>query len=262
MAATAATAGGEVRAAHARDEADLWGLPYSKLGVPVEDADGGDKSDTEVIDGRAAAYAVAWRGEAETASGGVGRAAAVARGGGKAGAGAGTAGGDRRSSPRLRGRSLDDGEGNSVQFRRGVPARRKRKVTVTPSNLQPPEVQPQDEIGEAQYLPASVEDVKRVYKENENLRLQLALKTKELEREENKRLKLELALKEKEMESLQKQHEELKAENENLKKTAKPPKRERFCNFCQTYQFHDSRNCPKRLGAANSSEGNEEENSV
>lgn len=56
--------------------------------------------------------------------------------------------------------------------------------------------------------------------ENENLRLQLALKTKELEHEENRRFKLELILKTKEIETLQKQIEELKAENELLKKAA------------------------------------------
>jgi hypothetical protein len=43
--------------------------------------------------------------------------------------------------------------------------------------------------------------------ENENLRLQLALKTKELQHQENQRLKLELVLKTKVVESLQKQNE-------------------------------------------------------
>jgi hypothetical protein len=55
--------------------------------------------------------------------------------------------------------------------------------------------------------------------ENENLRLQLALKTKGLQHQENQRLKLELVLKTKVVESLQKQNEQLKAENEHLKRT-------------------------------------------
>ena len=54
--------------------------------------------------------------------------------------------------------------------------------------------------------------------EVENLRLQLAQKTSKLKQEENRMLKLELLLKTKEMESLQKENEELKAENEQLRK--------------------------------------------
>ncbi|KAL6627443.1 hypothetical protein ACP70R_031169 [Stipagrostis hirtigluma subsp. patula] len=254
----AATAAGEGRATHVRDEANVRALRFSK-GIPLDDSGGGGRSGMEVSDGWAA-YTVASRarGEAESASGHVGRAASVARGGGKAGEEA--AGATRRSSPRLGGRSLGEeilGD-NNVQVQRGVPAGRKRKVAVTRTNLQPAGVEIQNEIGEDQ--PMSVEDAKRIYKENENLKLQLALKTKELEREENQRLKLELALKEKEIESLQKQHEELKAENENLKKTAKPPKSKRLCRFCQKYDFHDYRNCPEKRRAASSSE--EEEDSA
>jgi hypothetical protein len=55
--------------------------------------------------------------------------------------------------------------------------------------------------------------------ENEMLRLQLVCKTKELEAEQIQRLKLELLLKDKEIESLNKQNEELRAENEHYMKT-------------------------------------------
>jgi intein/homing endonuclease len=55
--------------------------------------------------------------------------------------------------------------------------------------------------------------------ENEMLRLQLMLKTKELEAEQIQRLKLELDVKNKEIESLEKQNEELRAENERYRKT-------------------------------------------
>jgi hypothetical protein len=55
--------------------------------------------------------------------------------------------------------------------------------------------------------------------ENEMLRLQLMLKTKELEAEQIRRLKLELDVKNKEMKSLERQNEELRAENERYRKT-------------------------------------------
>jgi hypothetical protein len=54
--------------------------------------------------------------------------------------------------------------------------------------------------------------------ENEMLRQQLVRKTKELEAEQIRRLELELD-KDKEIESLEKQNEELRAENECYRKT-------------------------------------------
>jgi len=63
-----------------------------------------------------------------------------------------------------------------------------------------------------------VKGPERVCQENENLKLQLALKTTELKQEEIRRLQLELIIKSKETESLQKQIEDLKAENEQLRK--------------------------------------------
>jgi len=63
-----------------------------------------------------------------------------------------------------------------------------------------------------------VKGPERVYQENENLKLQLALKTTELKQEEIRRLQLELIIKSKETESLQKQIEDLKTENEQLRK--------------------------------------------
>lgn len=75
------------------------------------------------------------------------------------------------------------------------------------------------------------QDAQRISQENENLRLQLALKTKELEHEENQKLKLELELKNKDIESLKKQNDELKAEIEYYKKTVS------FIR-CSSYFFH------------------------
>jgi len=63
-----------------------------------------------------------------------------------------------------------------------------------------------------------VKGPERVYQENENLKLQLTLKTTELKQEEIRRLQLELIIKSKETESLQKQIEDLKTENEQLRK--------------------------------------------
>ena len=71
-----------------------------------------------------------------------------------------------------------------------------------------------------------VKGPERVYQENENLKLQLALKTTELKQEEIRRLQLELIIKSKETESLQKQIEDLKAENEQQKECKLPT---RFC---------------------------------
>uniref|UniRef100_A0A0D9V8E2 Uncharacterized protein n=1 Tax=Leersia perrieri TaxID=77586 RepID=A0A0D9V8E2_9ORYZ len=56
----------------------------------------------------------------------------------------------------------------------------------------------------AQYLAMLARDDKHVSQENENLRSQIALKTKELEHAENERVKLELAMKNKEINYLQK----------------------------------------------------------
>ncbi|KAB8079949.1 hypothetical protein EE612_000264, partial [Oryza sativa] len=86
----------------------------------------------------------------------------------------------------------------------------------TPHKLQIAEVEIKSKEVQALVL---AQDAQRISQENENLRLQLALKTKELEHEENQKLKLELELKNKDIESLKKQNDELKAEIEYYKKT-------------------------------------------
>uniref|UniRef100_A0A0E0FG59 Uncharacterized protein n=1 Tax=Oryza nivara TaxID=4536 RepID=A0A0E0FG59_ORYNI len=101
---------------------------------------------------------------------------------------------------------------------------------------------PGEEVSEDEY----VQDSQRISQENENLRLQLALKTKELEHEENQKLRLQLELKNKDIESLKKQNDELKAEIEYYKKTTKPPRVARRCRWCEEYTTHDYRNCPQR----------------
>ncbi|BAS70385.1 Os01g0147600 [Oryza sativa Japonica Group] len=86
----------------------------------------------------------------------------------------------------------------------------------TPHQLQISEVEIKSKEVQALVL---AQDSQRISQENENLRLQLALKTKELEHEENQKLRLQLELKNKDIESLKKQNDELKAEIEYYKKT-------------------------------------------
>ncbi|BAD61268.1 hypothetical protein [Oryza sativa Japonica Group] len=158
----------------------------------------------------------------------------------------------------------------------GVLERRKRKATVTPGKLQISKIETphklqisevqtphklqisevetphQLQISEVEIKSKEVQalvlaqDSQRISQENENLRLQLALKTKELEHEENQKLRLQLELKNKDIESLKKQNDELKAEIEYYKKTTKPPRVARRCRWCEEYTTHDYRNCPQR----------------
>ncbi|XP_015636430.1 centromere-binding protein 1, partial [Oryza sativa Japonica Group] len=186
---------------------------------------------------------------------------------------------ERQSSPRSCGSSPSPGEEVSedeyVQVG-GVLERRKRKATVTPGKLQISKIETphklqisevqtphklqisevetphQLQISEVEIKSKEVQalvlaqDSQRISQENENLRLQLALKTKELEHEENQKLRLQLELKNKDIESLKKQNDELKAEIEYYKKTTKPPRVARRCRWCEEYTTHDYRNCPQR----------------
>ncbi|CAO2161054.1 unnamed protein product, partial [Urochloa humidicola] len=222
-------------------------------GVPADDGDGADSGDeaeeggegaggrsgTAVSGGRAAAAATPWE---------------VLRGGGSADAGAAGSGGKRRSSPRFAERAdlYEEISGGSYVLPGELPRRRKKAVA---KRSKPSGVQAQNVIsqGSAQSPCPVLKSPEQVYGENENLKLQLALKTSELKQEENRSLKLELKLKGEEIKSLQKQNEELKAENEQLRKNAKPPRVERLCRFCNEHVFHDYRNCPKRLRQAASS---------
>ncbi|KAL6627444.1 hypothetical protein ACP70R_031170 [Stipagrostis hirtigluma subsp. patula] len=232
-------------------EAKVWWLRFNN-GVAVDDADddGEEQDEEEAVEGAAGETAggmgvsggnltprvAAGRGEAgtETAPGDRGRADTeatasdvkaeiVARGGGTAAVEGEAEGarGVKRSSPRLRDRVADGEEisgGNSVQLHGDLP-HRKRKAIAECHKLHGDGVEVQNDMDQAQCLREVAEGAKRVHKENDNLRLQLSLKMKELEHEENRRLS-ELILKTKEIEYLQKQNEELKAENENLRKTA------------------------------------------
>ncbi|XP_071680850.1 uncharacterized protein, partial [Lolium perenne] len=85
--------------------------------------------------------------------------------------------------------------------------------------------------------------------ENEMLRQQLVRKTKELEAEQIRRLELELD-KDKEIDSLEKQNEELRAENECYRKTAKPPGNARL--FCDESVLG---HCPERRAFVSSEQG-------
>ncbi|XP_066308422.1 uncharacterized protein [Miscanthus floridulus] len=200
-------------------------------------------------------------GRAETMARGV-KAEMVARGGGKAETEAAGVGGKRRSSSRFADPAALDEEisgGNSLQ-----PAelpRRRRKAVAKRTRLNVDGTEVQNNMSQAQSPPPVVKGPERVYQENENLKLQLTLKTTELKQEEIRRLQLELIIKSKETESLQKQIEDLKAENEQLRKNAKPPKVERKCRSCNAYVMHDYRNCPKRRRAASSPEESDGEDS-
>lgn len=122
---------------------------------------------------------------------------------------------------------------------------RKRKATMTPNGVQPIGIEIQNKTSQGEYLRA----------ENQMLRLQLVRKTKELEAEQIQRLELELHFKTEENKSLKKQNEELRAENEYYRKTAKPQKKRRLCRFCKEYVLdHDYRNCPERLASTCSEE--------
>uniref|UniRef100_A0A0E0BX31 Uncharacterized protein n=1 Tax=Oryza meridionalis TaxID=40149 RepID=A0A0E0BX31_9ORYZ len=236
----------DAAAAGVTDEAKLWWLRFNNGAVDDDDDDEDEVEEEEEEEG----------GEGE------GSAAGETEGKGSCGEK------ERQSSPQ------EVSEDEYVQV--GVLERRKRKATVTPgklqiskietphklqiSEVQPPhnlqisEVQtPHNlQISEVEIKSKEVQalvlaqDAQRISQENENLRLQLALKTKELEHEENQKLKLELELKNKDIESLKKQNDELKAEIEYYKKTTKPPRVARRCRWCEEYTTHDYRNCPQR----------------
>jgi len=135
--------------------------------------------------------------------------------------------------------------------------RSKRKAIAKRSKPKVDGVEVQNDMSQAQSPCPVLKGHEQANGEVENLRLQLAQKTSELKQEENRMLKLELLLKTKEMESLQKENEELKAENEQLRKNAKPERARRLCRSCNTRVFHDYRNCPKRRQAASSPEEEE-----
>ncbi|CAL4977810.1 unnamed protein product [Urochloa decumbens] len=222
-----------------------WWLRFNN-GAPADDGDEVEE-DGEGAGGRS---------EPGVSCGSAPRAAEgmVARGGGSADAGAAGSGGKRRSSPRFAADLNEEISGGSYVLPGELP-RRKKMAVAKRSKPKVGGVQVQNDIsqGSAQRPCPVLKSPEQVYGENENLRLQLALKTSELKQAENHRLELELLLKGKEIESLQKQNEELKAENEQLRKNAKPPRVERLCRFCNTHVFHDYRNCPKRSRQAASS---------
>ncbi|CAO2185630.1 unnamed protein product [Urochloa humidicola] len=230
-----------------------WWLRFNN-GAPADDGDAADSGDeAEEEEGGEGAG-----GRSGTAVSG-GRAAAAARvlrGGGSADAGAVGSGGKRRSSPRFAERAdLDEEIAGGSYVLPGELPRRRKKAVAKRSKPKVGGVQVQNDIsrGSAQSPYRVLKSPEQVYSENENLKLQLALKTSKLKQEENRSLKLELDLKGKEIESLQKQNEELKAENEQLRKNAKPQRVERLCRSCNTRVFHDYRNCPKRRRQAASS---------
>ncbi|CAL4958141.1 unnamed protein product [Urochloa decumbens] len=272
-----ATAIGKGRAGVTEAAKAEWWLRFNN-GAPADDGDAADSGDeveeeegegaggragTAVSGGRAA-RAVARDEELEMGSRD-GRAAAaargvkagmVARGGGNAETGAAGSGGKRRSSPRFADRADIDEEilGGSYVLPVELP-RRKKMAVAKRSKPNVGGVQVQNDIsqGSAQRPCPVLKSPEQVYGENENLRLQLDLTTSKLKQAENRRLELELHLKGKEIESLQKQNEELKALNEQLRKNAKPPRVKRLCRFCNTHDFHDYRNCPERQRQAASS---------
>ncbi|XP_052150754.1 uncharacterized protein LOC127769186 [Oryza glaberrima] len=242
-------------AAGVTDEAKLWWLRFNDGAVDDDDDDDEEveeeESDEEVV-----------VEEEEEGGEGEGGAAGDTEGKGSCGEK------ERQSSPRSCGSSPSPGEEVSedeyVQVG-GVLERRKRKATVTPGKLQISKIETphklqisevqtphQLQISEVEIKSKEVQalvlaqDSQRISQENENLRLQLALKTKELEHEENQKLRLQLELKNKDIESLKKQNDELKAEIEYYKKTTKPPRVARRCRWCEEYTTHDYRNCPQR----------------
>ncbi|KAF8705002.1 hypothetical protein HU200_031256 [Digitaria exilis] len=230
--ASTATATAKGRAGVTEEAKAEWWLRFNN-GAPADDGDVADSGDEAGEEGQ---------------EGSSSKAEMVARGGGNAEAGAAGTGDKTRSSPRFAHRAAVDEEiagGDYVQP--GELPRRKRKAK----------------------SPCAVpKGPGQVYGENQNLRLQLALKTNELKQEENRRLKSELILKAKEMESLEKQNEELKAENEQLRKNypqklitnvvrsvelrsdfpnnCKAAKSRKVMQVCEKYVMHDSRNCPEK----------------
>ncbi|KAL6847775.1 hypothetical protein ACP4OV_021903 [Aristida adscensionis] len=286
--AARAAAGADVMA-----EAELWWLRFNNGVADDDDAEDGssssssddddDDEEEEAVEGAAAgeraemaasggglaapcAMAGCWEAGAVLGDSGFGRAdagvaardqkmeEADARGGGRSPAGAEDAAGVRRCSLSLGGCAAAEEEisGATCVHLQGELPQRKGRATVKRPRLQVDGVHVQKEMAQAQYLSEVVKVAKRVHKENDNLRLQL-------EHQEIRSLKLELIMKEDEIKSLRKQIEELKAENENLKKIAKPPRTRRKCSFCKIYVLHDYRNCPKRRKAAHSSEDEEED---
>ncbi|CAL4951502.1 unnamed protein product [Urochloa decumbens] len=266
-----ATAIGKGRAGVTEAAKAEWWLRFNN-GAPADDgdaADSGDEAEEEedgegaggrvgtAVSGGMAARAVARDEEAEMGSED-GRAAAaargvkagmVARGGGSMETGAAGSGGKRRSSPRFADRAdLNEEISGGSYVLPGELPRRKKMAVAKRSKPKVGEVQIQNDIsqGSAQRPCPVLKSPEQVYGENENLRLQLDLTTSKLKQTENRRLELELHLKGMEIESLQKQNEELKSENEQLRKNAKPPRVKRLCRYCNTHEFHDYRNCPKR----------------
>ncbi|KAF0918311.1 hypothetical protein E2562_023384 [Oryza meyeriana var. granulata] len=223
----AATAGLEdSAAAGVTDEAKLWWLRFNN-GAVDDDDDEEEEDDDEEED----------ECDDDEEEGGQGEGVAAGETEEKSCA-------EKESSPRSCGGAPGEevSEDDYAQFGGGL-GRRKRKATVTrhklqiskvetPHKLQNSEVEMPHklqlskvetphklQISDIEIKSKEVQDARRISQETENLRLQLTLKTKELEQEENQRLKLELDLKNKEIESLRKQNDELKAENEYYKKT-------------------------------------------
>ncbi|KAM0859479.1 hypothetical protein ACQ4PT_047173 [Festuca glaucescens] len=142
------------------------------------------------------------------------------------------------SEPQITRTDIQDkqGQGDHISDEVGLQGR-KKGATVTPVKVQ--RTIGHDKGAQGESLRA----------ENEMLRQQLMRKTKELEAEQIRRLELELD-KDKEIESLEKQNEELRAENECYRKTAKPPGNPRL--------FRDEsvlRHCPERRASVSSEQG-------
>ncbi|KAJ1282623.1 hypothetical protein BS78_03G066100 [Paspalum vaginatum] len=230
-----------------------WWLRFNEEGEGAASA--ADVGGKAAVSGGNAAYAVAGREEAEMESGTRdGRAAAVAMGvnAETEAVGGGGGGGKRRAASshfadRAPHEEIISGGKNYVKP--GEVPRRNRKAIAKRIKLKGGEAKVQKDISQVQNPHLMLKGPESVYVEKEKLRLQLALKTAELKEEENRRLKLELVLNTKETESLQKRIEELKAENEQLRKSAKPPRVPRLCRSCNTHVMHDYRNCPKRRRA-------------
>ncbi|WVZ72246.1 hypothetical protein U9M48_020739 [Paspalum notatum var. saurae] len=214
-----------------------WWLRFNNGVHPVDDGDDNEEEEGEgaasggkaaaAVSGGNAAYAVAGREEAEVESGTRdGRAETVVRGGGKAEAEAvGATGGKRRSSSHFADRATgEEISGGNNCIKPGEAPRRNRKIIAKRIKRKDGGAKVQKDTSQAQSPCLVLKGPESLYVENEKLRLQLALKTAELKEEENRRLKLELVLNTKETESLQKRIEKLKAENEQLRKNAKPPR--------------------------------------
>lgn len=234
MAATAK----DVRAVHVPDEVSRWWDTFNSV-VPVDEQ---DTEDEPVVDSDSDFEQVA---QEEEQNGGV----ALSESDGKVPAAAHARVEEQGSGGGGAGRHGDEEEvsqDGNVQTQRGFLLGRKRKAIATRSK---PEATETEIHGES------------LRAENENLRLQIVQKTKELEVEKIRRLELELLLKNKENKSLKRQNKALRAENEHYKKTAKPPRNPRLCRFCNKYVVgHDYRNCPERC-AYGSSEQDEADDS-